>query len=87
MSVGTRQRLGDSCEIELKSDDICIQNVSKPKLLGVYIDENLNWSVHIDYLCSNVSSKISLLRQLSKYVPVEVQKQFYQSNQTQGEIS
>ena len=79
MSIGTRQRLGDSREIELKSDDICIQNVSKQKLLGVYIDENLNWSAHIDYLCSNVSSKISLLRQLSEYVPVEVQKQFYQS--------
>ena len=79
MSIGTRQRLGVSREIELKSDDICIQNVFKQKLLGVYIDENLNWSAHIDYLCSNVSSKISLLRQLSEYVPVEVQTQFYQS--------
>ena len=74
MSVGTRQRLGDSRKIELKSDDVCIQNVSKQKLLSVYTDENLNWSAHIDYLCSNVSSKISLLRQLSEYVPVEVQK-------------
>ena len=79
VSVGTRQRLGDYREIELKSDDICTQNVSKQKLLGVYIDENLNWSARIDYLCSNISSKILLLRQLSKYVPVEVQKQFYQS--------
>ena len=42
MSVGTRQRLGDSREIVLKSDGICIQNVSKQKLLGVYIDEKLN---------------------------------------------
>ena len=65
--------------IELKSDDICIQNVSKQKLLGVYIDENLHWSALIDYLCSLVSSKISLLRQLSEYLPVEVQKQFYRS--------
>ena len=65
-------------EIELKSDDICIQNVSKQKFLGVYIDENLNWSAHIDYLRLNVSSKISLLRQLSEYVQIEAQKQFYQ---------
>ena len=78
MSVGTRQGLGDSRETELKSDDICIQNVSKQKLLGVYIDENLNWFAHIYYLCSNISFKISLLRQLSEYVPVEVPKTFYQ---------
>ena len=35
--------------------------------------------MHSDYLYSNISSKISLLRQLSEYVPVEAQKQFYQS--------
>ena len=60
MSVGTRQRLNDSREIKLKSDDICTQNVSKQKLLGIYSDENLNGSLHIDYMCSNVSSKILL---------------------------
>ena len=59
-------------------DDVCIENVSKQKLLGVYIDINLSWSVHIDHLCSVISSKISLLKQLATYVPAEVQKQFYQ---------
>ena len=79
MSVSTIQQLGDSREIELKPDDICIQNVSKQKRLGTYIEKNLNWSAHIDYLCSNVSSKISLWWQLSGYVSVEIQEQFYQS--------
>ena len=60
-------------------DNISIENASKQKLLGIYIDENLNWSAHIDYLCSNVSSKISLLRQLSQYVHQHVQKLFFQS--------
>ena len=55
-----------------------IKNVSKQKLLGVYIDENLTWSSHIDHLCSIVSSKISLLRQLATYVPTNVQKLYYQ---------
>ena len=32
----------------------------------------------IDYLCSVIASKISLLRQISEYVPVDVQKTFYQ---------
>ena len=79
VSAGSRKRLADSRKLEIKVDDICIQNVSKQKLLGIYIDENLNWSEHIDYLCSNISSKISLLRQLSEYVPTKVQKLFLQS--------
>ena len=29
-------------------------------------------------LCANISSKISLLRQLSTYIPTEAQKMFYQ---------
>ena len=53
--------------------------MSNQKLLGLYIDENLNWNTHIDHLCATVSSKISLLRQSSEYVPIHVQKLFYQS--------
>ena len=53
--------------------------MSKQKFLGIYIDESLTWSSHIDYLCSHISKKISLLRNLSKYVPVKVLKMFYQS--------
>ena len=78
MLAGTRQRLNLSHKLNIQVGDICIQNVSKQKLLGIYIDENLSWSSHIDYLCSHIASKISLLRHLSEYVPVEVLRKFYQ---------
>ena len=55
-----------------------IKSVNKQKLLGVYIDENLLWTDHIDYLCSRISAKISLLRQRSSYISVEAQKMYYQ---------
>ena len=55
-----------------------ITSVSRQKLLGVYIDENLLWTDHIDYLFSTISSKISLLRQLLNYISVEAQKLYYQ---------
>ena len=71
MQLRTRQRLNTI-------DNTSIDNVSKQKLLGIYIDENLTWYTHIDHLFSLISSKISLLRQLSDYVPTEVQKLFYQ---------
>ena len=79
MAVGTRQRRDGSHHLDLKSGDVRIKHVSNQKLLGIYIDENLNWTTHIEYLCKVVSSKFSLLQQLSEYVPIHVRKQFYQS--------
>ena len=52
--------------------------MSTQKLLGVHLDQYLTWSAHIDNLCSAISSKISLLKQLAEYVPTCVQKRFYQ---------
>ena len=78
MLVGTRQLLNVSRELNVQIENIRIQNVTKQKLLGIYIDEHLTWSSHIDHLCSILASKISLLRQLSRYVSIEYQKMFYQ---------
>ena len=76
--VGTRKRLIEARKLNIQVDDICLQNVSTQKVLGLHIDEHFTWTTHIDHLCSAFSSKISLLRQLAEYVPVDVQKRFYQ---------
>ena len=78
MLAGTRQKINESRQLSIQADGINIQTVSKQKLLGIYIDETLSWNPQIDYLCSNISTKISLLRQLSTYVPAEAQKLYYQ---------
>ncbi|MCG8047955.1 MAG: reverse transcriptase family protein, partial [Candidatus Thiodiazotropha endolucinida] len=78
MTAGTRNKLANNRPLNINAGDTRIETVSKQKLLGVYIDENLSWSAHIDHLCISISSKISLLRQLSHYVPRGVLKQFYQ---------
>ncbi|MCG8047471.1 MAG: reverse transcriptase domain-containing protein, partial [Candidatus Thiodiazotropha endolucinida] len=78
MTIGTRYRIDGSHLLDITSDNTNIKQVSNQKLLGLHIDEHLNWSTHIDHLCATVSSKISLLRQLSEHVPVHVQKLFYQ---------
>ena len=74
MLLGTRYRTQNSQQLNIYIDNNKIKSVNKQKLLGIYIDENLLWSGHIDYLCSNISSKISLLKQLSSYIPFEAQK-------------
>lgn len=57
---------------------ISVQNATSQKVLGLYIVENLTWTKHIDHLCSTISSKISLLRQLAEYLPCNIQKRFHQ---------
>ena len=78
MLVGTKTRVNESRPLNIQADGVSIQTVSKQKLLGIYIDENLTWSSHIDHLCSLISSKISLLGQLATYIPTHAQKLFYQ---------
>ena len=60
--LGAKRRLHDTYELFLNADDEKIEKVSKQKLLGIFIDENLTWTPHIDYLCTLMSSKISLLK-------------------------
>ena len=78
MTIGTRQRIDGKSHLDIKADNTDIRSVSNQKLLGLHIDENLNWNTNIDYLCKIVTSKVSLLRQLAKYVPMQFQKRFYQ---------
>ena len=79
MTLGSRHRTkNEASKLDITIDGNEIKQVDKQKLLGVYIDENLLWTTYIDYLCSTISTRISLLKQLSTYVPVKVQKLFYQ---------
>ena len=79
MILGSKRRLRDNYELLLKIDNNKIRKVPNQKLLGIVIDEHLTWTPHIDNLCSIISTRISLLRQLSSYVPQNIQKLFYQS--------
>ena len=74
MIVGTNQQNKKYSPLNICIDGNKIKDVNKQKLLGIYIYENLRWTEHIDHLCIDISSKISLLRQLSTYIPTEAKK-------------
>ena len=78
MVMGTRQGLLDLPVLKIKIDGHDISNVSQQKLLGLLVDNKLTFSAYIDNLCSALSTKISLLRQLATYVTADVLKKFYQ---------
>ena len=66
MIIGTKQRLHNNQKLEINLADNPIVNVNKQKLLGIFIDEHLLWTPHIDYLCSTISSRISLKKTACK---------------------
>lgn len=56
-----------------KAQTICFSNAELyekeyVKLLGIKIDESLNWSLHIDGLCEKLSSAIFVLRRHKEVV-------------------
>jgi hypothetical protein len=45
------------------------ENIQKyQKLLGIYLDHNLDWKNQINYLCKNISSRLFLFAKIKKYL-------------------
>ena len=45
-----------------------IEKVTKEKVLGVFLDEELKWNEHNDAKCEKVTKSISLLKKAKRYV-------------------
>ena len=80
MIIGSSQRLSRSHDKFL----VCIDNtpiecVENDKLLGVHIDNSLNYSKHIDHVCKIISAKLALLRRIKRFLPLHYRKLFYNS--------
>ena len=58
--------------LRIRLGDDPIKRVKAAKSLGVYIDEHLSWSNHIDYIAKKISSGIAGLKQIRPFVPTEV---------------
>ena len=42
----------------------------RPKSLGVYVDENLSWTTHINQITKKIASGIGALKRVRPFVPV-----------------
>lgn len=54
-----------------------ITNGNHCKLLGLILDDSLNWKYHVDYLSNKLSSVLFLLRQLEKIINSDVLMNIY----------
>ena len=70
MLIGSRQRLSTFQTVpSLSIGDKPIKQVNYAKSLGVYVDCNLSWNIHIDKLCKKIASGIGALKRIRPFVP------------------
>lgn len=69
MLIGSRQRLGtyDTSPKLIIGGDI-IKQVSSVKSLGVHIDENLSWNMHIEKIAKKIASGIGAIKRCRPFV-------------------
>ena len=78
MKISSRKKTSQcSNSLNLQINGKIIENVQHTKLLGITIDQNLTWEKHIQLLCSRISSKLSLLQRLKRYLPYHIRILFY----------
>ena len=53
-----------------------IHNTNEMKMLGVILEQNLNWDIEIGTLCANLYSRLKNIQNISKYLDFHTRKQF-----------
>ena len=49
------------------------------KYLGILIDSNLSWKIHIEYIALKISKIVGLIAKLRHFVPLHTLLNIYQS--------
>ena len=66
-------------KVNLEIDGNAIERVKSVKFLGVFIDERLNWSEHINYVSLNISKTLGILYRVKNILPNNVLLMLYNS--------
>ena len=78
MLIGSRQRLSTyDRPPSLVINDAPIKQVACSKSLGVFIDENMSWNVHINNLSKKIASGIGALKRCRPFVPPTTLQSIY----------
>ena len=61
----------------MQLDSIPIARVTSTKSLGVFIDEKLDWSIHINDLCNSFRKFIGIFYKISFFLPNNILRMLY----------
>ena len=65
--------------LNLTFNNDSLKNIDNDKVLGIYIDNNLTWSIHTQFIAKKISSNLWLLSRLKDYLSLEHRVQFYKT--------
>ena len=80
MTIGSRQKIKTiDDEITIKINECEINRVESVNSLGVYIDNHLTWTKHIDEISKKIASAIGALKRIRPYITTNTAVQVYQA--------
>jgi hypothetical protein len=65
--------------MHLLLDNTTIERSLQFNFLGLTLDENLNWKVHIDKISNKISKSIGILNKLKHFIPIKIKILIYNS--------
>ena len=66
--------------LSLSINNSNIEQVHQHRVLGVIIDDSLQWKQHVEHLCKLLSRNLYLLSRLQSILPTEAKKVFYSAH-------
>ena len=66
-------------DINIVSNEYPIASLPNIKFLGIYINDSVNWSCHIEHIASKLSSTCYIMRNIKPYMPLNTMKTIYYS--------
>ena len=64
----------DVCSVPVACREILLERITRTKLLGVQLDQNLKWNEHVKSLLTSCYGTLSILRKLRNLAPLHVRK-------------
>ena len=77
MLIGTNYKTKQLSDISVTVNNIKLIKCDTAKLLGIFIDQNLTWDSHIEYLHSVIAPKIGLIHRLRQFLPLSTLNTIY----------
>ena len=67
--IGSRQRINSlDIQLSINIDTQSVKRVKHSKVLGGQIDEDLDWSKHIEFIAGKISSGIGAIKKAKEFV-------------------
>ena len=80
MSTSKRLSLLPSPNLNIKIDDVCLENVSHYTILGVTVDSNLSWQDHSHNVYISICNNLALLKRERHFLPLHTRIAYYNAH-------